>query len=122
MGCGSNNPCLEGGYIFNDPQFEPHLCRVLHLLGAKPIGIDIGSLEGELFQHYRLNLNSSDSLRDIPDGSIDLANACQLFDSSFLRSRLKINPEELKRNLLPQLERVLKPGAYFLHWSGELSD
>ena len=116
LGCGSNQPSLEGGGIFNDSTYEPWLCRGLHLLGANPIGVDIGSLDGEEFTHHQVDLSRLDSLKEIPDGSVDLANAKQLFSSPFLIRFTKTNPEDLRRNLHTQLERVLKPEAVFLYW------
>jgi hypothetical protein len=119
LGCGSNNPRIEGDIYFSDRQFEPWLCRTLKVLGANPIGMDIGPLAGEEFEHYWTELTQPDSLKIIPDNSIDLVNACQLFDSPFLKKVIKVSGMELKKHLLPQIERVLKPDCYFLYWSGE---
>lgn len=102
LGCGSNDIYRETGMLLKpDNQFEPWLCRILHAIGARPIGIDIGPLSGERFEYYERNLNSPNSLEGIPDNSVDLANAKQLFDSPFLIYRLGINPQELRQNLLP---------------------
>ena len=113
LGCGSNNPFLEGAGWFRDSMYEPWLCRSLFFLGANPMGIDIGRLDGEKFRYIRANLNKDNVLSSIPDSSVDLANAGQLFSSPLLR-KMGIDSGELKRKLLPQLERVCKPDAYFL--------
>jgi hypothetical protein len=41
-----------GGYT---SQFEPWLCRTLVELGAEPVGVDLGDLDGEIFEHYQLD-------------------------------------------------------------------
>jgi hypothetical protein len=114
LGCGSENPHLEDAF-HPDTMYEPWMCRALHLLGAYPIGIDIGTLKGEKFRHREYtDLSLPGSLDFIPDASVDMANATQLFSSTHLSLHLKISPEMLGKILYPQLERVCKPDAYFL--------
>lgn len=112
LGCGNNDhiDCKV-----SKRGFEPWLCRSLKYLGANPIGIDINNLEGEAFTSYSTNLGQPNCLNFIPDHSIDLANASYFFDSPHLNFRLNLDPIEVKNNLLPQLERILKPNAPFLY-------
>ena len=116
LGCGSNQPELEGGFLFRDSMYEPWVCRSLHTMGANPIGVDIGDLSQEEFEHYQLNLAEPDCLATIPDRSVDFANSWQLFSSSFLRTHTNIREADLRRNIYEQLERILKPEAIFLSW------
>jgi len=37
-------------------EFEPWMCRLLVELGAHPVGLDIGDLGGEAFEHHRVDL------------------------------------------------------------------
>ncbi|MGV8152472.1 MAG: hypothetical protein ACP5OG_05305 [Candidatus Nanoarchaeia archaeon] len=118
LGCGSNDPRLEGFGDFEDRAFEPWLCRGLYELGINPIGIDYGQLDREKFEHYSLNLIEENSLKFIPDNSIDIANASGLFSSPFLHCRihgLNTSGEKLREILLPQLERIVKPEGYFIY-------
>lgn len=114
LGCGSNTYQIESG-DFVDRTFEPWLCRSLNYIGAKPIGVDIGDLTSETFEKIQTNLLNSNCLEIIPDNSIDLAHASQLFTSSFLLLR-GISPSKLYDNIIPQLERVLKPDACFIYF------
>jgi len=118
LGCGSNNPYLEGMGDFNDRMFEPWLCRGLLELGANPIGIDIGDLSKEKFEHYQLNLLEPNSLHFIPDNSIDIANSHELFNSPYLNFEhmgLNSSGKKLKEILIPQLERIVKPKGLFIY-------
>ena len=119
LGCGSNNLSLEGGGIFDDRMFEPWLCRGLYELDFNPIGIDYGDLKDESFEHYQLNLLDDNSLGFLPDNSIDVANAKGLFSSPFLRNKvlngLNSSEEELRKVLMPQLERIVKPEGWFIY-------
>lgn len=90
-------------------QFEPWLARGLHILGVHVIGVD-SAVEGEPFRHYQRNLLKSDSLADIADESVDLANANALFSSPSVGSRGK-----LWDAVAPQLDRILKPEAMFIY-------
>jgi hypothetical protein len=52
-------------------QFEPWFCRILLQLGAQPVGIDSGNLEGEAFEHYRFDLGQKGALDFLPSHSFD---------------------------------------------------
>ena len=53
LGCGHNPSEEEKRKFPNDRIFEPWLCRALHYLNIRAIGIDLGNLDGELFEHYQ---------------------------------------------------------------------
>jgi SAM-dependent methyltransferase len=123
LGCGSNGGTVDyeiGFMIFPNNKtirgtnpFEPWLCRVLHLIGAKPVGIDIGSLDGEAFEHYNIDLREDGCLGEFPDFSFDVVNATQFFNSpSFDCISGGING--LKANIEPQIKRILKPKGQYI--------
>ncbi|MFA6198145.1 MAG: hypothetical protein WC734_03265 [Patescibacteria group bacterium] len=66
-------------------RFEPWFCRLLLELGAKPVGIDIGNLEGEQFEHHRADLVKENALAFLPDHSFDGVFSDYLFNSPMLR-------------------------------------
>lgn len=111
LGCGS----YHGTYEFKefDPKtYEPWLCRALLELGANPIGVDIGNLDGERFEHYTLNLLLPNSLSFISDNSVDVAHADLLYDSPTLEQMQGC--KNLRGLLVPQLERIVKPNGFFI--------
>jgi hypothetical protein len=117
LGCGSKSPLLEcPSGILKDKAFEPWLCRALVELGSKPIGIDIGNLEGETFRHYELNLYARGSLDYLKSHSVDVANAHLLFDSPHFK-RMAMNRIDFKKILIPQLERIVRAEGYFIYSS-----
>ena len=60
-----------------------------------------------------LNLLSKKSLNFIPDNSIDIAHGRLLYSSPQL-GRMGGNEERIKKVLIPQLERILKPEGIYL--------
>src|SRR5207247_4144223 len=47
--------------------FEPWFCRLLLELGAGPVGVDAGDLEGERFEHYSADLSRIGALDFLAD-------------------------------------------------------
>lgn len=111
LGCGSHRGTYESRN-WDPPIWEPWLCRALTKLGANPIGVDIGDLSEERFEHYQINLLSENSLNIIPDNSIDITNAELLYDSPTLQEMP--GGRNLRDLLIPQLERVIKPEGFFI--------
>lgn len=110
LGCGTDPP-LDQNH-FGMP-YQPNLCRLLHELEAKPIGID---LDNEEFVHYYVDLMEKDSLKFLPASSIDVAIAIDLFTSpSFEKQYGTRAGKRLEENLTSQLERIVRPNGYFLH-------
>lgn len=60
--------------------FEPWLPRILEALGAEAVGIDVGNLDGEPFEHHRLDLRDEHALDVLSDKSFDAVNARLLPD------------------------------------------
>lgn len=114
LGCG-NNDFLDTDPSLQTRQFEPWLCRALKIIDANPIGVDYGNLETETFTHYTINLAEPNCLAMLPDHSVDLANASFFFNSPILNFLLNLNQDRVRQNILPQLERILKPDAAFIY-------
>lgn len=109
LGCGSNNSKDNFTHLRN---FEPWLLRALKEYGAKPIGIDIGGLEDELFEGYSIDLINDRALDLFPNNSFDIVCAYSFFDSPFLGHHH--NPKIIFNKLIPQLERIIKSEGYFI--------
>lgn len=138
LGCGSNGGTYEYDHL-EQTRWQPWLCRLLHAIGVRPIGIDVGVLDNEPFQHYQIDLAKEDALKAIPDASIDLVCAFSFLDSPELELRLR-NWKGIAENptynaaysarkvmpvLFPQIKRVLKPDGTFIHseeWGFEINE
>jgi hypothetical protein len=104
----------EGGY---SSLFEPWLCRILSSLGAQPVGIDLGDLEGESFQHYRLDLSLAGALDFLPPRSFDAVHDSRLFGSPEFTSARPRRSEvlEIARAIVHQEARVLREDGIVIH-------
>ncbi|MEI6731270.1 MAG: class I SAM-dependent methyltransferase [archaeon] len=130
LGCGTINS------FYNNSEFrtfEPWLARALHEYGANAVGVDLGSLSSEEFRGYSLDLRDPKALDFLADGSVDAACAFSLFDSPTANGtgykmaqsqkgreymdELMTGGPTLFQTLVPQLKRVLKPGAPFIYES-----
>lgn len=112
LGCGAKESWdydLGSGITRKKRMYEPWLCRELHELGAKVIGVDGGASQGEEFEFHQLNLMSSGNFLDsLPDSSIDLACAFSLFDSPSLH-----RGRDLFEFFVRKLRTKVKPQGYF---------
>ena len=115
LGCGYNPSEEEKSKPSYDRIFEPWLCRALHHLNVKVIGIDLGDLDGELFEHYQLDLSHQDLPRTLQDNPVDLAHSYQMFVSPET-SPSTGKSAALKRRLIPQLEQVVKEEGSFIYF------
>jgi hypothetical protein len=98
-------------------QFEPWFCRILLELGAHPVGIDTGNLDGEAFEHYEVDLGLAGALDFLPDHSFDAVQDSRLFGSpEFVAhfphgvDRLRV-AEEVRR----QEQRLLRANGIVIH-------
>lgn len=119
LGCGAEEGRCDGkryGRVY-----YPWLCRLLQFAGAYPIGIDLGDLTQEPFEHHNINLLDPTALDGIPTASVDLAHCSFLFNSPVLchivheDEESTLPGEKLAKTLFPQLLRVLKPRANFIY-------
>ncbi len=102
-------------------QFEPWFCRLLLQLGAHPVGIDFGNLEGEAFEHYRVDLGQTGALDFLPSGSFDAVQDSRLFGSPEFTAQFPDSVDRLKvaAEIRRQERRLLKPGGCVIHSDAE---
>jgi hypothetical protein len=102
-------------------QFEPWFCRVLLQLGAHPVGIDFGNLEGEAFEHYRVDLGQSGALDFLVDQSFDAVQDSRLFGSPEFTAQFPDPDDRLKVavEICRQERRLLKAGGCVIHSDAE---
>ena len=97
-------------------QFEPWMCRLLAELGAEPVGVDLGDLDGELFQHYALDLGSPGALDVLPTASFDAVQDSRLFGSpEFREMHGAAEADRVRREISRQERRLLKPDGILIH-------
>ena len=98
--------------------FEPWMCRLLLELGARPVGIDIGGLDGEGFEHHRLDLGRPGALDVLQSASFDAIHESRLFGSPEFRATYGRATERIRREIHRQEERLLRPGGILIHSDG----
>lgn len=99
-------------------EFEPWMCRLLVELGALPVGIDIGDLDGEAFEHHRVDLGVPGALDFLATGSFDAIHESRLFGSPEFRSAYGRATEPIRREIHRQERRLLRPGGILVHSDG----
>jgi hypothetical protein len=135
--CGSNSSKSPASIYINTPfgektistadldsytaQFEPWFCRVLLQLGANPVGVDFGDLEGEAFEHYRVDLGQLGALDFLPDRSFDAVQDSRLFGSPEFTAQFPDPTDRLKvaAEIRRQEQRVLKAAGRVIHSDAE---
>lgn len=97
--------------------FEPWFARLLLALGAEPVALDSGDLDGELFEHHRVDLGRPGALDFLPDASFDGVQDSRLFGSpEFTRAYpRRRDHERVKAEVARQERRVLKPRGVLIH-------
>jgi hypothetical protein len=117
IACGSNasRSSVTG---LRTAEFEPWMCRLLVELQARPVGIDIGDLEGEAFEHHRVDLGIPGSLDFLVTGSFDAVHESRLFGSPEFRAAHASATERIRREIHGQERRLLRPGGILIHSDG----
>ena len=117
IACGSNSSRspLTGRRTV---EFEPWMCRLLRQLGASPVGIDIGDLAGEAFEHHRVDLGVPGALDFLPTGSFDAIQESRLFGSPEFRAAHRRQTERVRREIHRQERRLLRAGGVIIHSDG----
>jgi hypothetical protein len=98
-------------------QFEPWFCRIVLELGAAPVGIDIGDLHSEPFEHHIVDLGVAGALDFLPDGSFDAVHDSRLFGSPEFTAQFSDRADRLRvaREIAQQERRLLKAGGIVIH-------
>jgi hypothetical protein len=132
IACGSNTSRAPASIYINTPfgektirsarkgytaQFEPWFCRLLLELGANPVGIDLGDLEDETFEHYGVDLGETGALDFLPDHSFDAIQDSRLFDSPEFTTQFPNKADRLKvaQEIGRQEQRLLKVDGILIH-------
>jgi len=97
--------------------FEPWFSRLLVELGAEPVAIDLGDLEGEAFEHHRVDLGRAGGLDFLADASFDGVQDSRLFGSPEFRSAYpgRSDRARVKAEIQRQERRLLRPGGVLIH-------
>ncbi len=117
IACGSNSSRspITGA---RTAEFEPWMCRLLLELGAEPVGIDVGDLDGEAFVHHLVDLGVPGSLDFLATGSFDAVHESRLFGSPEFRAAYRPATERIRREIHEQERRLLRPGGVLIHSDG----
>ena len=99
-------------------EFEPWMCRLLAALGAHPIGLDIGDLAGETFEHHHVDLGVLGAMDFLRTGSCDAIHESRLFGSPEFRAAYGPATEQVRREIHRQERRLLRPGGILIHSDG----
>jgi hypothetical protein len=98
-------------------QFEPWFCRILLELGADPVGVDLGNLDGETFEHYLVDLGQPGALDFLPNRSFDAIQDSRLFGSPEFTAQFPRRADRLKvaAEIWKQEQRLLKENGMIIH-------
>jgi SAM-dependent methyltransferase len=97
--------------------FEPWFCRTLVELGANAVGIDMGDLENEFFEHYQSDLGQPGALDFLSSHSFDAVQDSRLFGSPEFTAQFPDTADRLQvaHEIVRQEQRLLKPGGMVVH-------
>jgi len=133
IACGSNTSKAPSFIFVNTPfgenripipatdgytaQFEPWFCRMLLGLGADPVGVDLGNLDGETFEHYPADLGQLGALNFLASRTFDAVHDSRLFGSPEFTTQFPNQEDRLKvaAEIWRQEQRLLKPNGIVIH-------
>jgi len=97
--------------------FEPWFARLLLELGAEPVAVDGGDLDGERFEHHRVDLGKPGALDFLAAASFDGVQDSRLFGSPEFRKAYprQRDQKRIKAEIADQEHRVLKPDGVVIH-------
>jgi hypothetical protein len=97
--------------------FEPWFARLLLELGAEPVALDGGDLDGERFEHHRVDLGKPGALDFLAAASFDGVQDSRLFGSPEFRKGYprQRDRERIKAEIARQERRVVKPDGVVIH-------
>src|SRR3990172_8252602 len=132
IACGSNTSKAPSSIYINTPfgemtigratkgytaQFEPWFCRMLLELGGHGVGIDLGDLEREAFEHYRVDLGQKGALDFLPSHSFDAIQDSRLFGSPEFTVQFPNQADRLRvaQEIRRQERRLLMVDGILIH-------
>lgn len=133
IACGSNTSKAPSFVFVNSPfgeqripvphvegftaLFEPWFCRILLELGANPVGVDLGDLDTETFEHHKVDLGKPGALDFLPDRTFDAVQDSRLFGSPEFTAAFPNQEDRLKiaAEIWRQEHRLLRPGGIVIH-------
>ncbi len=133
IACGSNTSKAPSFIYVNTPfgerrisipstegytaQFEPWFCRILLELEAHPVGVDLGDLDGEAFEHYKVDLGKPGSLNFLSDHSFDAIQDSRLFGSPEFTAQFHHQKDriDVAKEIWRQEQRLLKTNGILIH-------
>ena len=133
IACGSNTSKAPSFVFVNTPlgegripiphtdgytaQFEPWFCRILLELGASPVGVDLGNLDHETFEHYKVDLGQPGALNFLPDRSFDAVHDSRLFGSPEFTAQFPNQADRLAiaAEIWRQEQRLLRDQGIVIH-------
>lgn len=97
-------------------RYEPWMCRLLHHLGAIPVGVDLAPQRDENFESHVADLTVPNALRFLDPHSFDAAyisafptrKAIRHLDSKGLKW------SDMREDILSHMRRSLKPGGIII--------
>jgi len=97
--------------------FEPWFARLVLELGAEPVALDAGDLDGERFEHHRVDLGKIGSLDFLAAASFDGVQDSRLFGSPEFRKAYprQRDHERVKAEIARRERRVLKRDGVVIH-------
>ena len=97
--------------------FEPWFARLALELGAEPVALDAGDLDGERFEHHRVDLGRTGALDFLADASFDGVQDSRLFGSPEFRKAYprQRDHDRVRAEIARQERRVLKPEGVLIH-------
>ena len=97
--------------------FEPWFARLLLEIGAEPVALDGGDLDGERFEHHHVDLGKPGALDFLAAASFDGVQDSRLFGSPEFRKAYprQRDHERIKAEIARQEGRVLKPDGVVIH-------
>jgi len=97
--------------------FEPWFARLALELGAEPVAVDSGDLQGEPFEHHRVDLGRPGALDFLADASFDGVQDSRLFGSPEFRKAYprRRDHERVRAEVARQERRVLKADGVLIH-------
>jgi hypothetical protein len=117
IACGSNSSRSPVTGLRTE-EFEPWMCRLLLALGAHPVGLDIGDLADEAFEHHHVDLGVAGALDFLATGSFDAIHESRLFGSPEFRAAYGPDTARIRREIHRQERRLLRPGGILVHSDG----